>query len=118
MQSVIKYKEWAMKQIAKYKYIVTGIILTVIFCALFLRIYVPVVEGNIGSGWVRSYETLDDQFANSLKNVFNKYEVFYIRVGNIFIISSFSYYDEELMATCTMVANREKSWPYHKKSRE
>ena len=85
------------------------VVILIIFCISSLRIYFPVFEGNIGNGYVRSYESLNDKFSSSLARTFNKYEVFYMRIGNIFIISSFSYYDESLMATCTIVADQEQA---------
>lgn len=100
-------KRWEAASI-KFK-VALSLIALIIFCAVFLRIYVPVVEGNIGSGYVRSYERLNSKFANSLARTFNKYGVFYIRIGNTFVISSISYYDESLMATCTIVADQEQS---------
>jgi hypothetical protein len=99
-------RRWKRSSII-FKAVIVSILL-IIFCISSLRIYFPVFEGNIGSGYVRSYESLNDKFANSLARTFNKYEVFYLRIGNTFIISSLSYYDENLMATCTIVADQEQ----------
>ena len=100
-------RRWKISSIIFKAVLVT--ILLIIFCISSLRIYFPVFEGNIGSGYVRSYESLNDKFSSSLARTFNKYEVFYMRIGNIFIISSISYYDENLMATCTTVADQEQA---------
>lgn len=96
-----------MVKLKKHKALIIGVILF-LFCITSLRVYVPVVEGGHDEGFVRNYVRLSDNFADSLQRTLKKYDVMYIRIGNCFITSSWSYYDINLMATCTMVADCER----------